>query len=74
MLTDEQKSTIIRLKEKSNFPWKQIVTAVEANVHTVRGFYQKNLNLHQLPPKDVLPRNSKIAGAIGLQIKKTLNG
>jgi transposase len=69
MLNDLDKATIMRLKQTTDFTWKQISAAVNANVHTVRSFYQKTKNIHNLPPKVVLPRRTKITAAIGLKIK-----
>lgn len=71
-MTPEQKETIIRLKEKENFAWKAIATAVNLKRETVRKFYQRYRLNRDLPPKIVI-RKSMITPRQGILIKKTLH-
>lgn len=71
MMTQEQKDTILRLKEL-NKTWNFISEASNVKKETCRSFY-KNWKIKQsLPPKIKVPK-SKINGHVGLKIKQIVS-
>ena len=70
MLWDFEKIQIFRLKEIKVFSWDQIATAINVKKGTECAFYQKQKNLHQMPPRPNMPKSAKITATMGLLIKR----
>ncbi len=65
-----QKGVVTRLKQNTEVTWKDIGYAVDEKPGTVGQFwYRQRLNAG-LPPKDVVVKNAKITGTIGVKLKK----
>ena len=67
MLTDDQKSTIIRLKGL-NWTWKRIATSIDSKYATVRKFYQRYMLNKDLPPK-IRSSKSTVSGRLAQKVK-----
>jgi transposase len=71
MLSNDQKATIIRLKDL-NWHWSKIAEAVDAKPETVRKFYQRFKLSRDVPPK-VRVSKASVRGRLALQVKQIVN-
>ena len=68
MLTEDQKSTIVRLKGL-DWTWANIAEAVNSRPETVRTFFKRFKLRRDLPPKTRVSKSS-IKGRLALQVKQ----
>ena len=67
---DWQKEHIVRLKEKEDWSWKMIGTAMDVTPDAARMFYKKYKLIQDIEPKPVLPKKRILGGVNAIKVMK----